>query len=86
MVEEITIDGTRFVAARQAAALVGMSPDYLTRWCREGLVKARRITSGIWFVNLQSLQQHLAEREARKAEWRAQLAERLREERAHATS
>ena len=86
MVEEITIDGTRFVAARQAASLVGMSPDYLTRWCREGLVKARRITSGIWFVNLQSLQQHLAEREARKAEWRAELSQRLREERAHATS
>ena len=86
MVDEITIDGTRFMAARQAAALVGMSPDYLTRWYREDLVKARRITSGIWFVNLQSLQQHLAEREASKAQWRAQLAERLREERVHATS
>ena len=84
MVDEITIDGTRFVAARQAASLVGMSPDYLTRWCREGLVKARRITSGIWFVNLQSLQQHLAEREARKTAWRSELSQRLREERAHA--
>ena len=86
MVDEITIDGTRFVAARQAAALVGMSPDYLTRWCREGLVQARRIASGIWFVNLQSLQQHLAEREAHKAEWRTRLAQHRREERAHATS
>jgi hypothetical protein len=54
MVDEITIDGTRFVAARQAAALVGMSPDYLTRWCREGLVTARRLTGGIWFVNRNS--------------------------------
>jgi len=86
MAEEITIDGVPFIAARHAAALVGMSPDYLTRWCREGLVKARRITSGIWFVNLQSLQQHLAEREARKAEWRALLSQRLRDERTHATS
>ena len=86
MVEEITIEGIRFVTAKQAAALVGMSPDYLTRWCREGLIQARRLAGGIWFVNLQSLQQHLAEREARKAEWRAQLAERLREERARATS
>ena len=86
MVEEITIEGTRFVAARQAAALVGMSPDYRTRWCREGLIKARRLAGGIWFVNLQSLQQHLAEREARKADWRAQLAQRLRQERAHAAT
>jgi hypothetical protein len=59
MVEEITIDGMPYIAARNAAALVGMSPDYLTRWCREGLVEARRITSGIWFVNLPSLKQHL---------------------------
>ena len=37
MIEEITIDGVRFTAARQAAALVGISPDYLTRWCRQTL-------------------------------------------------
>jgi predicted site-specific integrase-resolvase len=86
MVEEITIEGTRFVAAKQAASLVGMSPDYLTRWCREGLVKARRLAGGIWFVNLQSLQQHLADRSSRKAQRYAQLSQRLREERAHATS
>ena len=86
MVEEITIEGTRFVAAKQAATIVGIFPDYLTRWCREGLIKARRLAGGIWFVNLPSLKQHLAERNARKAEWRAQLSQRLREERPHATS
>ena len=86
MLDEIQIDGIPFVAARRAAADVGISPDYLTRWCREGLVTARRISSGIWFVNVQSLKQHLADREERKAEWRAQLAQRLREERALATS
>jgi predicted site-specific integrase-resolvase len=86
MVEEITIEGTRFVVARQAAALVGMSPEYLTRWCREGHIEARRLAGGIWFVNLQSLKQHLAEREAQKARWRAHLSQRLRKERAHAIS
>lgn len=40
MTEEITIDGMPFIAARSAAALFGMSPDYLTRWCREGRVVA----------------------------------------------
>jgi predicted site-specific integrase-resolvase len=86
MTEEITIDGMPFIAARSAAAMVGMSPDYLTRWCREGLVTARRLAGGIWFVNLQSLYQHLAEREARKMQWRAQLSQRLKQERALATS
>jgi len=52
MLEEIKIDGVQFVAARYAAALVGMSPDYLTRWCREGLVHARRLASGVWCVSV----------------------------------
>ncbi|MCZ7594276.1 MAG: hypothetical protein M5U16_04670 [Hyphomicrobium sp.] len=75
-----------FIAARNAAAIVGISPDYLTRWCREGLVTARRLSSGIWFVNLKSVQEHLAEREAHKVLWRAQLSQRLKKERALATS
>ncbi|KAB2938003.1 MAG: hypothetical protein K8F92_15575 [Hyphomicrobium sp.] len=86
MVDEITIDGVPFIAARTAAATVGISPDYLTRWCREGLVTAHRLSSGIWFVNLQSVQQCLAEREAQKALWRAQLSQGLKKERALATS
>ena len=80
MLEEIKIDGVPFMAARCAAALVGISPDYLTRWCREGLVQARRLAGGVWFVNLASVEQHLAEKEARKKLWREQLAEQRREE------
>jgi len=80
MTDEITIDGMPFIAARSAAAIVGMSPDYLTRWCREGLVHARRLAGGVWFVNFASLKQRIAQREARKAEWRAQLAQQRREE------
>lgn len=83
---EITIDGLRFISARNAAAVVGMSPDYLTRWCREKRVIARRLASGDWFVNLPSVQQVIAEREAQKARWRAQLAQRRKEEYSLATS
>lgn len=80
MLEEIIIDGVPFMAARYAAANVGISPDYLTRWCREGLVTARRVAGGIWFVNLPSLEKYLAEKQARKEIWRAQLAQQRRDE------
>jgi len=80
MLDEIQIDGVQFKAARRAAALVGVSPDYLTRWCREGLVEAKRLAGGVWFVNLQSLEQHLAEKEARKKLWRQDLSQQRREE------
>jgi selenoprotein W-related protein len=48
MLDEITIDGQQFIAARRAAAIVAVSPDYLTRWCREGLVEAKRLAGGIF--------------------------------------
>ena len=79
MLEEITIDGVHFMAARRAATLVGISPDYLTRWCREGLVHARRLAGGVWFVSVPALEKN-PEKEARKIVRRAQLARRRREE------
>ena len=82
MLDEITLDGVRYLAGKRAASLVGVSPDYLTRWCREGLVQARRLAGGVWFVSVASLEQHLAEKEARKQQWRAQLRTQRREEHA----
>jgi predicted site-specific integrase-resolvase len=82
MIDEIVLDGLPHVAAKRAAAVVGVSPDYLTRWCREGLVHARRLAGGVWFVNLHSLEEHLAEKEARKHAWREGLRAQRREERA----
>jgi predicted site-specific integrase-resolvase len=82
MIEEIMIEGERYTASRRAASLAGVSPDYLSRWCREGLVHARRLAGGVWFVSLPSLEQFLAEKEARKHAWREQLRAERREERA----
>jgi hypothetical protein len=48
MLDELYIDGARFKAARRAASLAGVSPDYLTRWCREGWVEARQLAGGVW--------------------------------------
>jgi predicted site-specific integrase-resolvase len=82
MIEEITIEGAQYIAGRRAASLVGVSPDYLTRWCREGLVHARRLAGGVWFVSLPSVERFLAEKEARKRAWHEQLRAERRAERA----
>ena len=81
MLDEINIDGVHFMAARRAAARVGVSPDYLTRWCREGLVSARRLAGGVWFVSVPALENYLAEKETRKNLWRVQLAQQRRQDR-----
>ena len=47
MVDEIVIDGVPYIAGKRAASLIGLSPDYVSRWCREGLVDARRLAGGI---------------------------------------
>jgi hypothetical protein len=86
MVEEIVINGEHFIAAKRAASLIGLSPDYVSRWCREGLVDARRLAGGIWFVNTLSLRKYLAVREARKNARREELRENRRDEREHTQS
>ncbi len=67
MIEEIIIEGEHYTAGKRAASLVGVSPDYLTRWCREGLVHARRLAGGVWFVSLPSREQLRAERREERA-------------------
>jgi len=83
MVEEIVINGVPYIAGKRAASLIGLSPDYVSRWCREGLVDARRLAGGIWFVNTRSFRQYLAVREARKRALREELRENRRDEREH---
>ena len=62
--------------------LVGMSPDYLTRWCREGLVKAPHRRH---LVRKPAIAPATYRRNARrKKQLGAQLAQRLREARARA--
>ena len=82
MLNELIIDGALFVAAKNAAARAGITPDYLTRWCREGRVHARRLAGGVWFVSILSLEKHLAEKEAHKKQWCEQLRATRREEHA----
>jgi hypothetical protein len=86
MVDEIIIDGVPYIAGKRAASLIGLSPDYISRWCREGFVDARRLAGGIWFVSTRSLQDYLAVREARRRAWREALRESRQDERDHSES
>jgi predicted site-specific integrase-resolvase len=84
MIQELTIDGVRYLAAKEAATRAGITHDYVTRWCREGRVRGRRIAGGVWFVSVPSLDSYLARRAELKSEWRVALRDRQRAEYAHA--
>ncbi|HXH23694.1 MAG TPA: hypothetical protein VNI78_00510 [Vicinamibacterales bacterium] len=73
MLDEIFIDGTPFITGKRAATIAGVSPDYVTRWCRQGALDGRRLAGGVWFVNVHSLEKFLVDREVRKRAWREEL-------------
>jgi excisionase family DNA binding protein len=55
------IDGERYVFAAVAAALAGISKDYIGRLCRRGTLKARRF-AGQWLISQSSLEDFLSHR------------------------
>ncbi len=58
---EYVIDGEHYVFTAVAAALSGVSKDYISRLCRQGKLKARPF-AGQWLVNLSSLEDFLSHR------------------------
>src|SRR5450755_1873821 len=70
----ITMNGTRYLSAKEAARVADLCYDYILRFCRHGEVKATKI-SGFWYVSEPSLRSLLVEKENRKARHRARLAE-----------
>ena len=75
----LTIDGIEFVRSRDAARVVQLAPDYVSRLARAGLIEGRQV-EGLWFVNLASLNEFIIEQERHKARWYVELAKRRREE------
>jgi hypothetical protein len=67
------IDGQEYLSAKEAADLSKYTPDYITRLCREGQVKAKRLGRA-WVIertSLISFQRHVyIEEEKRKDELR----------------
>ena len=53
-------NGIRYVPVKTAAKAVDLVPDYVSRMCREGLVRGIRI-AGVWYVNESSLKEFIDE-------------------------
>jgi hypothetical protein len=76
---KIVIEGAVYVRSRDAARIVQLAPDYISRLARGELIDGK-LVDGLWFVNLSSLKQFIAEQDRQKEIWRATLARQRREE------
>jgi hypothetical protein len=66
----INIDGTQYIRSRDAARCVHLTPDYVSRLSRGGLIEGR-IVAGLWFVTLPSLQKVITDQERAAGSHRA---------------
>ena len=73
MASKITLLGTEYTPAGDAARAFGFSRKRITQFCRASQVDAKRMGNA-WFVNKASLSAFLAKREEDKARWREQLS------------
>ena len=76
---KVVIKGVLYVRSRDAARVVSLAPDYVSRLARARLI-AGQLIQNVWFVNLPSLKHFVANQERQKELWRARLAEMRREE------
>jgi hypothetical protein len=75
----IEIEGVELLRSKDAARVVGLAPDYISRLARAGLIDGRLIEN-LWFVDLTSLKAFIADQERQKEIWRAELSRQRREE------
>jgi hypothetical protein len=75
----VRIQGIEYLRSRDAARLVQLAADYVSRLARESLIDGRQV-GGLWFVNLASLKDFIAEQDRQKEIWRMELARQRREE------
>jgi len=76
---ELLQDSIRYVPSKVAAKRVGLSPDYISRFCRQGLVTATW-HRGMWWVNEASLDKFVAEQARQREEYNRKLAAETRKE------
>ena len=75
----ITIAGVTYLRSRDAARIVSLAPDYVSRLARANLIDGH-LVEGLWFVELASLKDFIIDQERQRAIWRAELARQRREE------
>jgi hypothetical protein len=71
---QIGIAGITYVRSRDAARVVGFTPDYVSKMAREGRIDGYFIDKR-WFVDLASLNKFIVDQKRQKDLWRARLAE-----------
>ena len=76
---KLVIEGVTYLRSRDAARVVQLAADYVSRLARGELIEGR-IVNGLWFVTLPSLKAFIAEQERQREIWRAKLARKRREE------
>ena len=76
---KVVINGVTYIRSRDAARTVSLALDYVSRLARQGVIAGKRV-SGIWFVDLASLNNFIAEQERQKELLRARFAQMRREE------
>ena len=76
---KVVIDGMTYIRSRDAARAVNLALDYVSRLARHGAI-AGELVSGIWFIDLTSLKNFVAEQERQKELLRARFAQMRREE------
>jgi hypothetical protein len=76
---EIVIGDLTYIRSRDAARIVQLAPDYVSRLARGALIDGK-LVDGLWFVSFASLKEFIADQERQKEIWRTQLAQLRREE------
>ena len=71
--KEIVVSGATYVRSREAARVVHLAPDYISRLARARMIDGRLVES-LWFVSLDSLRAFNAEQHRQKELWRARLS------------
>ena len=79
MSSEIYFDGSRFISANDAARTVGVTRDYIGRLCRDGKLSGKRVGK-LWYVDENSLNRFLIEKEHSTATRREKLSKERSEE------
>lgn len=55
--DELTIDGKKYISSKRAAKITGYAKDYVGQLCREGYVEARRVGRN-WYVLESAIKDH----------------------------
>jgi hypothetical protein len=76
---KVIVAGVEYLRSRDAARIVCLAADYVSRLARENLIEGRQV-EGLWFVSLGSLKAFIIEQERLKAIRCIELARQRREE------